>query len=170
MGWCKGSGISCGYLYRFGQGSWWCGVTVQLLPLLPQVSFFFFSLCLLRNLSSFLVMLLICSKHPPFALQHPTSHMQQPQSQLCYLETGQDFNNQPTKRGWYRVAACGCSCTCLHPQTRPCNPRLVPENNWVWNHRAEDTKPGLWSGLGWKSSVCPGEPHFVYDWVPLGCF
>lgn len=75
--------------------------------------------CFLRNLSHFflLTILLVCTKNPPFALQHPP----QLQCWLCSLKARQGFNNQSVKRGWCCMAACGCSCTCLHPlQSLPC--------------------------------------------------
>ena len=122
-------------------------------------------------ISFFLTMLLICSKNPPFAFQHsPHVSSSAATSQLWSLKARQGFNIQPAKRSWYWVAACRCSRTCLYPQTRPWSPCVVPENNWVWNHKAADMKTGLWSELGWKSGACPGEPHFVYDWFSLGCF
>lgn len=131
---------------------------------------FFFSLCFLRNLSQLFydraAYLLrkssLCSPAPSPCPQPP-----QPWSQLHSLKSRQSFNNQPAKSGQYWAAVCGCSCTCLHPQTRPCNSSLVPENDSVWKLNAAGTEAGLWSGLGWKSSACPGETHFVYDWLSV---
>lgn len=132
-------------------------VPIHLLPWFPK---FLFSPCAFWGICAFyfLTTLLIYKKK---FLCFPTQCLFSSNHKVRYIPQKPD-RVLVAKRGWYVVVACGYSYTCLHPQRRPCNLSFMLENSGVLNHRAADTK--LWLGPGWKSSACPGECHFVYDW------
>lgn len=99
-----------------------------------------------------LTILLICTKNPPFALQHPS----QPQYWLRSLKARQGSNNQSAKRGWCCMAACGSTRTCLHPlQSLPCSREKLCLKTQGCRHKERAVvRTGLKEqSLSWKVSL-----------------